>query len=194
MNARTELSELTSRLERWIARITLGCTWFCLLALILVTALDVAVRQVAHVGSDALKEIESSLFFLLVMVSLGYTYLLDGHVRIDILREKFTPRARALVETTGCLLILLPLCALLTAYGAGSTLTAFVEGETLEAFTDLHWQWVIKCAVPIGFSLFFLAGTGVVVRNLLFLAGYERAPAPGSDRSAFDPQPDGGER
>jgi TRAP-type mannitol/chloroaromatic compound transport system permease small subunit len=194
MNACTGLADLTRRMERWVARITLACAWFTLIALVAVTALDVAVRQIAHVGSDALKEIESSLFLMLVMASLGYTYLVDGHVRIDILREKASPRTRAVVETAGCLLVLLPLCAILTAQGAGSALTSFMVGETLEAFSDLHWQWVIKCAVPLGFSLFFLAGASVVVRNLLFLAGRERAPAPDGNRSAFGGEPLEGDR
>ena len=190
MKMREGLNALTMCLERWIARVTLACAWFSLLALVAVTSLDVSLRQIAHVGSDALKEIESSLFLLLTMISLGYTYLVNGHVRIDILREKMSPPARAVVETIGCLFILLPLCAMLTVFGADSTLTAFIEGDTLEAFPDLHWQWMIKCSVPIGFSLFFLAGLGVVVRNVLFLAGYERAPAPEGDCSAFGSKPD----
>ena len=49
-------------------RITFACAWFSLLSLIAATALDVAIRQIAHVGSDKLSEIEAALFLLLVML------------------------------------------------------------------------------------------------------------------------------
>jgi TRAP-type mannitol/chloroaromatic compound transport system permease small subunit len=148
------------------------------MSLIAVTSVDVAIRQIAHVGSDKLKEIESALFLALVMTSLGYAYLRDGHVRIDIFREKMSVRTKALVELAGCLTIMLPISGILIYYGAGSALTAFWGGEKLEAFSDLPLQWVVKCTVPLGYLLLFLSGVCVMSRNILFLFGREAAPAP----------------
>jgi len=159
-------------------QITFACAWFSLLSLIGTTSLDVAIRQIAHVGSDKLSEIEAALFLALVMTALGYTYLADGHVRIDIFREKLSARTRALAEMVGCITILMPISGILISYGAGSVLTAFLDGEKLEAFADLPLQWVVKSTVPIGFLLLFLAAVCVVVRNFLFLVGQEAAPAP----------------
>jgi len=178
MGALAGLATLGRGVDRWVTRITLACAWFNLLCLIAVTATDVTNRQIAHVGSDKLKEIESSLFLALVMTSLGYTYLRDGHVRIDIFREKMSARTRALVELMGCLTILLPICAILIYHGADSALTAFLGGETPEAFSGLPIQWVVKSTVPIGYLLLFLSGTCVMTRNFLFLIGKEPAPAP----------------
>ena len=161
-----------------VMQITLSCAWFSLLSLIAVTSLDVTIRQIAHVGSDKLSEIEAALFLALVMTSLGYTYLADEHVRIDIFREKLSAKTRALVEMTGCIAILLPISGILISFGTGSVLTAYLEGLKLEAFADLPLQWVIKSTVPIGFLLLFLAAVCVVIRNFLFLIGKEAAPAP----------------
>jgi len=181
MNAFAALSKFSGFLDRLVMQITFACAWFSLLSLIVATALDVVIRQIAHVGSDKLSEIEAALFLSLVMTGLGYTYLVDGHVRIDIFREKLSAKARALVEMLGCIGILLPISGILIRYGAGSALTAFLDGEKLEAFADLPLQWVIKATVPVGFLLFFLAGVCVVIRNFLFLAGKEIAPAPRGD-------------
>jgi TRAP-type mannitol/chloroaromatic compound transport system permease small subunit len=178
MSALTGLADLVRGVDRWVTRITLACAWFNLLSLIAVASIDVAIRQIAHVGSDKLKEIESSLFLALVMTSLGYTYLRDGHVRIDIFREKMSARTRALVELMGCLVIMLPISGILIYYGAGSALTAFWGGEKLEAFSDLPLQWVVKCTLPTGYLLLFLSGMCVMARNFLFLIGREAAPAP----------------
>jgi TRAP-type mannitol/chloroaromatic compound transport system permease small subunit len=181
MNALAALSEFSRVVDRWVMRITFACAWFSLLSLIAATTLDVAIRQIAHVGSDKLSEIEAALFLLLVMTALGQTYLTDGHVRIDIFREKLSAKTRALVEMFGCIAILMPISGILVSYGAGSVRTAFLDGEKLEAFADLPLQWVIKSTVPIGFLLLFLAGVCVVIRNFLFLAGVEAAPAPRAD-------------
>src|SRR5262245_66615927 len=42
-----------------------------------------------------LKEVESVLFFGLVMLSFGYAYLRDAHVRIDLVRPRLSIGARA---------------------------------------------------------------------------------------------------
>jgi TRAP-type mannitol/chloroaromatic compound transport system permease small subunit len=178
MAALAGLSDLGRSVDRWVTRITLACAWFTISALIAVTSLDVAIRQIAHIGSDKLKEIESSLFLALVMTSIGYTYLQDGHVRIDIFRERMTARTRAWVELAGCVAILMPVCAILIYHGLDSTLTSFLGGERPEAFADLPIQWVVKATVPIGYLLLLLAGMCVAVRNFLFLSGREAAPAP----------------
>jgi TRAP-type mannitol/chloroaromatic compound transport system permease small subunit len=181
MSVLAALSEFSRAVDRWVMRITFACAWFSLLSLIAATALDVAIRQIAHVGSDKLSEIEAALFLLLVMTALGHTYLVDGHVRIDIFREKLSAKTRALVEMFGCIAILMPISGILVSYGAGSVRTAFLDGEKLEAFAELPLQWVVKATVPVGFLLLFLAGVCVVIRNFLFLAGQEAAPAPQAD-------------
>lgn len=181
MSALKGLASLGRGIDRWVTRITLACAWFNLLSLIAVTSIDVAIRQIAHVGSDKLKEIESSLFLALVMTSLGYTYLRDGHVRIDILREKMGARKRAFVELLGCVTILLPLSGIMLYHGVDSALTAFRGGERLEAFSGLPLQWVIKSTVPFGFLLLFLSGMCVMVRNSVFLLGGVAEPAPQGD-------------
>ena len=178
MGAIAGLSGLSRLTERWVTRITLACAWFTIVALVAVTSLDVAIRQIAHVGSDKLKEIESALFLALVMTSIGYAYLRDGHVRIDIVRERLSLRTRAWVELAGCVAILMPVCAVLIYHGLDSTVTAFLGGERPEAFTDLPVQWVVKATVPVGYLLLLLAAICVAARNLLFLCGRETEPAP----------------
>ena len=186
MAALAGLSDLGRSVDRWVTRITLACAWFTISALIAVTSLDVAIRQIAHIGSDKLKEIESSLFLALVMTSIGYTYLQDGHVRIDIFRERMPPRTRAWVELAGCVAILMPVCAILIYYGLDSTLTSFLGGERPEAFATLPIQWVVKATVPVGYLLLLLAAICVAARNLLFLCGRETDPAPRGE--PLDPQ------
>lgn len=173
------LSSLSVGIDRWVSRLTLGFSWFALLLLITVTVVHVVGRQFGDVGSGTLYEAGSELFFALVMLSFGYAYLRDGHVRIDILRDRMRARWLAWIELAGCLAILMPLSGYLIVYGGESAWMAWAQGERSGALLDLPLQWIVKATVPLGFLLLLLAGVSVVVRNGLFLLGREDGPAPG---------------
>ncbi len=125
------------------------------------------------------------------MFSIGYAYLRDGHVRIDIVRERVSLRTRAWVELAGCVAILMPVCAVLIYHGADSAMTAFLGGERPEAFSGLPIQWVVKATVPAGTLLLLLSAICVAARNLLFLCGREPAPAPQGETFALQGEPNG---
>jgi len=84
--------------ERWVARVTLAVAWAILLLLLAVTGVHVIGRQFLDVGSEALSELAGDLFFGLAMLSFGFAYLKDGHVRVDVLRERLGARRRAWIE------------------------------------------------------------------------------------------------
>ncbi len=188
MSAFEAVSRLSRRLDRWVSRLTLAFASLALPLLIAIPVFNVVSRQVGGVGSDLLYEIESGLFFAMLMLSFGYTYLRDGHVRIDLVREKLSARRIAQIELLGCLAILIPLSALLIADGARAAWVAFVQGERL-ADTDLPYQWVLKATVPLGFLLVLLSSVDVAIRNALFLFGKGDGPAPGSEEGAVAGSP-----
>lgn len=174
------LERVSVGLDRFVAGLSLAAAWLALPLLVIVSVFHVVGRQFRDVGSESLYELGSALFFALVMFSLGYAYLRDGHVRVDVVRERLPARWIAWIELAGCLLVLVPLSSVLIAYGAGAAWGAFVRGERAEA---LDWlaPWAVKAAVPLGFLLLLLAGVSVTIRNALFLSGRARSPAPRSD-------------
>ena len=116
-----------------------------------------------------LKELESVLFFGLVMLSFGYAYLRDAHVRIDLVSRRLPARARAAIELAGCAVVLLPFCAVLVWYGGESAWRSFIQGERLP-FGDLPLQWVVRLMVPLGALALAAASFAVSVRCLRALA------------------------
>src|SRR3546814_16132272 len=62
--------------------------------LIAVSVYDIVGRQFYNTGSPRLQELEWPLFLGLVMASIGYAYLRDAHVRIDVLRDRFSDRTK----------------------------------------------------------------------------------------------------
>lgn len=165
-------------LERGIIWFGALVAWATLIPLIAVSVYDMIGRQFFHVGSTRLQELEWHFFLAVVMLGLGYAYLRDAHVRIDILRDRLTLRMRAWIELSGCLLVLVPFCMMLIVHGGELALNSFVENERARAPLGLPMRWIIKSCLPVGGLLLLLAGLSVAIRNAMFLAGRATGPAP----------------
>ena len=146
--------------------------------LIGVSVYDIVGRQFYNTGSTRLQELEWHLFVGLVLASIGYAYLRDAHVRIDVLRDRASDRTKAIVEAFGYVLALVPFCLVVIVYGSQLAWIGFVSDERSRAALGLPMRWIIKSTLPLGSLLLLLAGTSVFVRNVLFLLGREPRPAP----------------
>src|SRR5690606_23260234 len=105
-----------------------------------------------------LQELEWHFFFALVFLSLGAALVADQHVRIDVLRSRFSERWRARIEIAGFFLALLPFCLAIIYFGAQSAWDAFHSAERSRAALGLPHRWIIKSTIPIGGILLLLAG------------------------------------
>jgi TRAP-type mannitol/chloroaromatic compound transport system permease small subunit len=146
--------------------------------LIGVSVYDIIGRQFYNTGSTRLQELEWHLFFGLVLASIGYAYLRDAHVRIDVFRDRASDRTKAKVEALGYVFALVPFCLVVIVYGGQLAWLAYVADERSRAALGLPMRWIIKSALPLGGLLLLLAGTTVFARNALFLLGREPRPAP----------------
>ncbi len=63
------------------------------------------------------------------MVGAAYTLQHEGHVRVDVFYRNMTPRQQAWVDLVGVLLLLLPVCALLTWKSYGFVTTSWAMHE-----------------------------------------------------------------
>lgn len=135
-------------------------------ALMSVAIFDIIGRKFANVGSTQLQELQWHFFFATVMFSVAYTYLSDGHVRIDVLRNRFSPKLRAWIEIFGCVFGLAPLAVLLMWAGGEQAWRAFEAGERSSAALGLEQRWIIKSAVPLAGLLLMIAAARVIGRQV----------------------------
>jgi TRAP-type mannitol/chloroaromatic compound transport system permease small subunit len=163
---------LVTGLEALVDRIGRLAAWL-IVPLILVTVFDVVSRRYFVLGSTALQEIEWHLHSGLFLLCLGYGYVRNAHVRIEILRERMTSSARAWVEVMGCLFFLVPYCLVTLYYGVDFVHSAWSVGERSSSPGGLCCRWAIKATLPLGLLLMLLAGIAVLLRHVLIL----RAPA-----------------
>jgi len=120
--------------------------------------------------SSYLPDLSTSLLFILIFLTFGYTYLRDGHVRVDVLRRHWSARCIAWIELIGGLFVLLPLATILTYYGWDGLMRT-----TKYAETQVGAERIAGVISPI---LRAQAGGNVALRNIPFLAGKRAKGAP----------------
>lgn len=153
---------------------------WCGLLLVVVVIYDVVARYAGvpkpfGLNSTQIQESEYWLHATLFSLMIGYAYLRQAHVRIDLVRERFGLRTKYLLEMLGCLLFLLPYALVGMYYTTAYAHTSYLEGEISKSVIGLSNIWILKSTMPIMFALMFVAGLSQLIKAALGLAG--RLPA-----------------
>ena len=125
--------------------------------LIFIIIFDIVTRRFLILGSTKLQEMEWHLHAALFLLVLGYAYLKNAHVRIEIVRDKYSTFTKVIFETIGILIFLIPYTCLVIYYGIDFVNRSFNMNEVSSALTGLSHRWIIKSFIPIGMILLLLA-------------------------------------
>lgn len=154
------------RLARRLEAPLLALGWLCgacVLAVVLGTFALVAMRYGAGRGSLAAQELVLHLNAVAFMLGGAWTLLRDGHVRVDVLQQRWSPRTRARVELAGLLLLLLPFCAALFWTSLDYVAASWRLREASREVGGLPGLYLAKALIPASAVLLALAG---LVRGL----------------------------
>jgi TRAP-type mannitol/chloroaromatic compound transport system permease small subunit len=95
----------------------------------------------------------------------------DGHVRVDILSRRWGPKARALVELLGNLLMVVPWCLAVLWSSWGFVRLSWQVFEPSAQAGGLPALFLVKTVIPLAAFLLLLEGLAAAVRAGLALAG-----------------------
>lgn len=150
-------------------------------ASVLISAGNAIVRKALDTSSNAWLEVQWYLFAAAFLGSAGYVLLVDEHVRIDALAQRFPPRVRAAIDAGALVLFVLPLCALMIVLGGELAWNAWVQGEMSYNAGGLP-RWPVYACMPAGFALLALQGFSELIKRVVFLRGRrERATTSEAD-------------
>ena len=172
MGALMMISSAIDRLLNGIAKIFMWCG----LLLIIVVCYDVASRYLGvpkpfGLNSTKVQEAEYWLHTYFFAMLIGYGYTRQAHVRIDLLRDRFSKRTRYIIEILGISLFLLPFITIVTYYTAAYAHQSYIEGEVSKSLIGIPHSWLLKIAIPMLFALLGLAGVSQLIKCIAGLAG-----------------------
>ncbi len=154
-----------------------------IIPLIAVTAWDIFARKLVwiqlwlidNVGSifqsTILQEMEWHLHTGLFALVLGYGYVNNRHVRVDLLHERLSFRSKAWVEFLGCTLFLLPFCLLVIYFAFVYVYESWAIGEISASLVGLTHRWLIKSVLLFGLIVALFAAIAVWLETILVLFG-----------------------
>jgi len=165
-SARERLVTILSIFDRAICGIGFGSALIILPTMIGIRVYEIVARKLFNAALSWPQYMEWELFVFLVLLTLGYAYVRDAHVRVDVIRERLSPAAQGRVELLGLLLLIFPFILVVLYFGIHYTVDSFNDGEKLALTLGGPWRWLLKGAMPFGLGLFLLAAIVAAVRKL----------------------------
>lgn len=137
--------------------------------LVIVLCYEVTARYVFNAPTLWAHEVSCMLGLTIVALGLAYTHLHHGHVRVDVLYIRFSPRGRAIIDVACTLLLFFPLIILLVYIAADRVWFSFSMDERLMESFWYPPAAPIRIVLFLGLSLFVLQGIAQFTRDLYFL-------------------------
>ena len=153
-----------------------GLGGWCVVLLVVVVCYDVATRyagvtKVFGLTSTKLQESEFWLHSYAIVLVVGFAYIRQSHVRIDILRERLSVKLRFWIEAVGCGLLLIPYSLLGMWLSIPYAHRSWVSGEISKSQTGLTNLWILKSGLVILFILLGLAGISNFIKAVAGIRG-----------------------
>jgi len=151
--------------------------------LILVTVFDVTARKLVWIqiwlvanlggifGSTLLQELEWHFHTALFALVLGYGYIWNTHVRVDLVRENLAFRKKAWLEFLGLTIFMIPFCLIVIWFAFIYAYDSWAIHEISASQVGLTNRWIIKSILVIGLIVAALSGVAVWLQVAIVLWG-----------------------
>lgn len=166
-----KLLRLSQYLEKLVIFFGKAGSWLAF-PLIFIIIFDIISRRFFILGSTKLQEMEWHLHTALFLLTLGFAYVKNSHVRIEIVRERYSTLTKSIFEIIGIIFFLIPYTFIIIYYGIDFVSRSFSLNEVSSALTGLSHRWIIKSFIPLGLFVLMLAGLSILIRNIIFLISY----------------------
>ncbi|PWS34112.1 C4-dicarboxylate ABC transporter permease [Falsiroseomonas bella] len=107
----------------------------------------------------------------LFMLAIGYTYLVDQHVRVDVLYAGWSMRKKAAVDLVSIVVAVLPFCALVVWGSWGYAAASWRQDEGPMAYGGVPLVPALKSLIPLMAILLAAQAVSIAIRCIAVLTG-----------------------
>jgi len=161
------LSGLLDRISGAAMTVAMGFAF----AIILIQLAAVLMRYVFGLNFSWLNDSVLFSFACIFMLGAAATLRDDGHVRVDILRPRFNPSTRAIIELIGTYAFIFPIGGLILYAGASGLARSWAGLEPFNESDGLPIKYIFKTLVPIFAILMIGQGLAQAIKAALSLRG-----------------------
>ena len=160
------LSRLIDRFTSWVGR---WVAWL-VLAAVLISAINAAVRKLFNTSSNAYLEIQWYLFAAVFLLAAGYTLMRQEHVKIDVVSGRFSKRTQIWIDIVGLAVFVLPLVYTVVRLSLPLVIRAYDMNEYSQNAGGLI-RWPVFAILPVGFVLLGMQAVSELIKRIAFLRG-----------------------
>ena len=178
------LLRLADRFDRVSRSVGKAAGWI-IIPLIFTIVFDVVTRKVDFIRlyfsdfsinygysvSTILQDLEWHFHGALLLLTFGFGYLMNAHVRVDIFRENLSRRGQAWFEFWALVVMAIPFLVMMLYYSGRFVLLSYSQGEGSESMTGIPWRYFIKGFMFLGFAVLMLAVLATLFRVSAYLFG-----------------------
>lgn len=178
-------------LRRFVDAVGRWGSWL-ILPVVLITCFDVIARKLRWINADGtissvqlwltenggrifestiLQELEWHSHTALFALVLGYGYIWNTHVRVDLVRETLKFRSKAWIELFGLTCFLIPYILTVIYFASVYTVDSFNMNEISASTVGLTHRWIIKAILTFGLITALVAGIAVWLQVFVVLFG-----------------------
>ena len=131
---------ISKALQKFVDFVGRWGSWL-ILPVVFITVMDASSRKLSTIqvwlvenvsgifGSTILQELEWHFHTGLFALVLGYGFIYNSHVRVDLIRERLSFRNKARLEFWGLTVFMIPFCAIIIWFAVEWIHTSYVLGE-----------------------------------------------------------------
>jgi len=164
-NKYSKLIEYMEEINEWVGKIF---GWLAILFTIIILY-EVTTRRFFGQPTVWATEISTYIYGIYIMILIGYTLLHDGHVRVDILKSRFSLKKRIMIDLIGYIVFFMPFIVGALIGGYNFALKSFITMERSGSIAGII-VWPLKAAIPIGMLFALLQGILEFVKKLIDLS------------------------
>lgn len=156
------IDAINTQIGKWVA--------WAILAAVVVSAVNAAVRKAFDMSSNSWLELQWVLFSAVFLLCASWTLRDNEHIRIDIVNNHLPRALRNIIEIVGHTFFLLPLTIIIIITGIPFFTGSFAINEQSTNAGGLP-QWPAKALIPLGFALLFAQAISELIKRVAIIRG-----------------------
>ena len=159
---------ITKKIDNFVLSVGEVFNWLWVI-LVGVIILNVILRYVFKNGMIELEELQWHLYCIGWLVGLSSTYIVDSHVRVDVLSERLSYKKKLWFELFGIIILFLPFVILVLYYAVPFFELSWTTSERSTSANGLPARWFVKGFLVISFFLLLISGLSRITRIIATL-------------------------
>lgn len=155
------IDSLNERVGRFVSWLTL--------AMVLITFCIVVLRYLFDLSWVMMQESVIYLHGLVFMLGAAYTLKHDGHVRVDIIYQRCTPKVKAWIDLLGTVFLLLPVACFILWSSWDYVLDSWDILESSRNSGGLPFVYLLKTCLLLMSGLLILQGLSLLMSKIVYL-------------------------